>query len=232
MAKQALDLLAGWDGSTSLDLPQPLIFNAWMPAFADALLTRAHVPPGARGAAPPWPDIVMAALLPGKDAPPAVANRGWCGDDCTSLLATTLAQTVADLADRFGSDPALWSWGLAHQAVFAHPLLRELPLVGDWTSPRIAVPGDDNTIDRGGFVPTTFDAVHGPSFRGVYDLANLDRSRFVVAPGQSGHIMSRLAHSFLERWRDGRTIMLGPGAPGVDVRIHLLPSPAEAKGAP
>jgi penicillin amidase len=233
LARQALGLLAGWDGSTALDLPQPLIFNAWMPRFADAVLTRAHLPPRARAAAAPWPQLVMAALLPPNGEAPALAPGGTlCGRDCTSLLATTLAETVADLADRFGSDPSLWSWGLAHQAVFAHPLLRALPVIGAWSTARIAAPGDDSTIDRGAFVPDTFDAVHGASYRGVYDLADLDRSRFIVAPGQSGHIISALARNFLQRWRDGRTIMLGPAADRVDTRINLLPSPAVAKGAP
>jgi penicillin amidase len=228
VARAALDLFATWEGSTALDLPQPLLFNAWMPRFADALLARAHLAPQARAAAAPWPQLVMAALGRGPDA----GGPGLCGGDCTPLLRKTLNDTVADLAARFGADPTQWSWGLAHQAVFAHPLLRALPVIGPWTEARIPAVGDESTIDRGGFVPGSFDAVHGASFRGVYDLADLDRSLFMIAPGQSGHIISRLARNFMERWRDGRTIMIGKDATEVDVRLTLLPAPAVSKGAP
>jgi len=224
VAAQALALFDHWDGSTARDLPQPLLFNAWMPRFADALLARDAIPRNARAAAAPWPDLVIAAL--------GGEGQTLCGDDCTKLLATTLAETAADLAARFGNDPTLWRWGPAHQAVFAHPLLGQLPVIGPWTQARIPLAGDEATIDRGGFAPQTLDANHGPSFRGVYDLADLDRSLFIVAPGQSGHIISRLARNFMERWRDGRTIMLGPAAERVNVRLRLLPSSDVSKGVP
>ena len=221
-ARRALDMFSGWDGATGTDLPQPVLFNTWMPRFADRLLAQVPVPPAARAAAAPWPDLVAAALAPGSKL---------CGDDCTPLLAATLADAVADLEQRFGNDPSAWRWGRAHQAVFAHPLLRSVPLVGPLAEARIAAPGDEVTIDRGGFVAGPLDAVHGASYRGVYDLADLDRSLFVVAPGQSGHIFSMLARNFIERWRDGHTIMMGPAAERVDVRLHLLPLLAP-KGPP
>jgi penicillin amidase len=131
-------------------------------------------------------------------------------------LRAALEAAVTDLAARFGPDPATWRWGQPHQAVFAHPLLRHLPLVGRLFTFRIESPGDDATIDRG--VPTrgSFESVHGPEFRAVYDLADLDRSLFVVAPGQSGNPLSSHAADFLRRWRDGGMIMLQPGTLGPD----------------
>ncbi len=223
-AATALALFDHWDGTAGFDMPQPLLFNAWMTRFADGLLRRADVPPAARAAATAWPDLVAAAL--GPDA------ASLCGDECEPLLARTLADSVKDLSGRFGTDPASWRWGEAHQAVFASPLLRNVPVIGVWSESRIPLPGDEATIDRGGFAPQTFDGVHGPSYRGVYDLADLDRSLFIVAPGQSGHIISALSRNFMQRWRDGRTIMLGPSAERVDVRLRLLPSSDTSKGPP
>jgi penicillin amidase len=57
----------------------------------------------------------------------------------------------------------------------------------------------------------------------VYDLADLDRSLFVVAPGQSGNPLSSHAADFLRRWRDGATITLGPQPVTSAVSIRLLP---------
>ena len=57
--------------------------------------------------------------------------------------------------------------------------------------------------------------MHGAAYRGVYDLADLDRSLFVVTPGQSGNPLSRHARDFLTRWRDGAMVLLGPIPVGV-----------------
>jgi penicillin amidase len=41
---------------------------------------------------------------------------------------------------------------------------------------------------------------HAPSLRAVYDLADLERSRFMHSTGQSGNVMSPWYSSFAERW--------------------------------
>jgi penicillin amidase len=139
------------------------------------------------------------------------------------VLRAALEATVTDLATRFGPDPAAWRWGEAHQAVFANPFLRNLPLIGRFFTFRIESPGGDSTIDRGVPARGSFESIHGPGFRAVYDLADLDRSRFVVVPGQSGNPLSAHADDFLRRWRDGDTIMLGPTATTTTATIRLVP---------
>ena len=229
-AVAALDLLRHWDASMARDLPQPLIFTAWLERFVDLVLRGAGIPLANAG-----PRSEFAAFVLSSQGVTARASQGtqqeadqktpqgthqggaqWCGGDCTVPLRAALEAAVTDLAARFGPDPATWRWGQPHQAVFAHPLLRHLPLVGRLFTFRIESPGDDATIDRG--VPTrgSFESVHGPEFRAVYDLADLDRSLFVVAPGQSGNPLSSHAADFLRRWRDGGMIMLQPGTLGPD----------------
>jgi penicillin amidase len=219
-ARSALALLRGWDGTMAVDLPQPLIFNAWMQQFRDALLTRIGVSPAEAAAVAPWPELVTYAL--------SAEGAHWCGGDCRPMLADTLAASSAALAQRFGDHPASWRWGLAHQAVFADPSLQAIPLLGRLAEASIAAPGDDTTVDRGGLRDDTFEAVHGASFRAVYDLADLDQSLFIVAPGQSGHPASRLARNFVRRWRDGGIIMLGvePQGPVVHLRLTAKEPPA------
>ena len=216
---RALALLADWDGSTAIDLPQPLIFNAWIQYLYRDILERAQVPREAIAAAAPWTTLVPFALSP----PGGV----MCGGDCTALLPTALAEAVLDLAGRFGDDPAAWRWGSAHEAVFAHPFLRAIPLLGTATEARIAAPGDEFTLFRGGMRLGGFEAQHGAGFRGVYDLADLDRSLFVVAPGQSGHVLSPLARNFVQRWRDGGMITLPARPDAVAVLLTLLPGGTE-----
>ena len=106
--------------------------------------------------------------------------------------------------------------------MFAHPFLRTIPVVGSLTTISIASPGDDDTVDRGG-MNTAGQSVHGASFRGVYDLADLNRSLFVMTPGQSGNPFSRHARDFVLRWRDGGSITLGPDAASITGTVRLIP---------
>ncbi len=211
-ARRAQQLLRDWDGSMRTDAPQPLIFNAWMHSFYGRVLQQAAIAVNDGG---PLAEFVAYVLSP--------AGAHWCGGDCTATLQAALADAVTDLTRRFGNDPAQWRWGEAHPAVFAHPLLRPLPILGPLATLSIPSPGDDTTIDRGGPLYKQFQSVHGAEYRGVYDLADLDRSLFIVAPGQSGNLLSRHARDFLTRWRDGATITLGPTAGATTATIRLTP---------
>jgi penicillin G amidase len=211
---RALALLQGWEGDAGADRPEPLIFNAWMQAFADAVLARLGVPPGSAAAAP-WSMIAADAAGPH----PAF----WCGGDCGAILAETLGRATGNLAARFGPDPATWRWGTAHQAVFAHALLGRLPVVGPLATVRIAQGGDDSTVGRGGVRHGSLESIHGASFRGVYDLADLDGSLFMAAPGQSGHVISSLSRNFVQRWREGGTITISHLPASVAAELRLTP---------
>jgi penicillin G amidase len=213
IAAQALDLLRGWDGRMTIDTPQPLIFNAWIARFFADVRASAGIGSAVGG---PVPDFVAFVLSPD--------GTHWCGGPCGPMLRGALTSATDDLRQRFGNDPAAWRWGAAHQAIFAHPILRTVPLVGDLTTASIAAPGDDSTVDRGSS-DSRFQAVHGASYRGVYDLSDLDQSLFVMTPGQSGHPLSPHARDFLARWRDGATIRLGPTTSSTTATIHLMPLP-------
>jgi penicillin amidase len=208
---KALDLLRGWDGAAVMDSPAPLIFIAWTDAFYAAVLRHAGL---TTGVGAPVSDFVASVLSP--------AGAHWCDGDCAPMLRDSLADAVKDLSARFGNDPSAWRWGDAHPAVFAHPILRAIPLLGTFTTISIPSPGNDNTVDRGG-TNTLFQSVHGAAYRGIYDLADLDRSLFMITPGQSGNPFSSHARDFAIRWRDGATISLGPTAATISGTVRLNP---------
>ena len=211
VAQKALALLRAWDGSAVMDSPAPLIFDAWMEAFYSAVLRRAGL---TAGIGAPTADFVASVLSP--------AGSHWCSGDCQPMLREALQDAVRDLAAHYGDDPAVWRWGVVHRAVFAHPVLRTVPILGQLTTISLASPGNDNTVDRGGTNPA-FQSVHGAAYRGVYDLADLDRSLFMVTPGQSGNPLSGHARDFILRWRDGATITLGPVAADITGTVRLTP---------
>jgi penicillin amidase len=72
-----------------------------------------------------------------------------------------------------------------------------------------------------------FSHVHGSGFRGVYNLADLDRSRFIIATGQSGNILSPHYRNLMWLWRDGGFVVLSKSRETLSrearLRITLTP---------
>ena len=75
---------------------------------------------------------------------------------------------------------------------------------------------------RSSYQPEDNQQDHG-AYRGVYDLADLDRSLFMITPGQSGNPFSDHARDFAIRWRDGATITIGPQAASISGTVRLSP---------
>lgn len=211
---EAQALLTAWDGEMRADLPQPLIWHAFarrMPALA---LRRAGVPE-ARGSAE-----FLQFLLTSPD------SGWWCGGDCRAMAALALAESVAELGTQYGTDPAAWRWGQAHQARFEHPLLRFIPGVNRLIGLSAPVGGDGETVQRqglrgGGAQP--YAALHGAGLRFVADLGAPETSFAIIGTGQSGHPMSRHWGDLLEAWRSGGMRRLGGEPARVTATIRLAP---------
>ncbi len=209
----AQGLLAGWDGTMSKDRPEPLIFNAAVQRFVANVIAANHVGEEDLGH---WGSFLDWLVTP--------AGAVWCNGDCRPAMSTALHDSVAQLAAKYGDDPNAWRWGTAHQAVFAHPLLGALPVIGGLASRRVAVDGDDSTLFRGGSGDLgDFASRHGAAYRGIYDVAGLERSRFVVTPGQSGNLLSGHAFDMMPLWARGESITIPEKPATVGGTLRLEP---------
>jgi penicillin amidase len=213
LAWSARELLRNWDGTMTRFSPQPLIFQAFIQAAGRRLLAARNLP---GGAAAPAGELVAHII--------ATNDRTWCAGDCTPLLEKSLADAVDAISQLQGPNPTKWRWGAAHEAEFPHPLLRFVPLLGPLAGASIEVDGGNDTLLRAQTDGRGFTAVQGASYRGLYDLATPERSRFAIAPGQSGHFLSTLARNFLPRWRDGASVTIPRLPPSIDATITLRPS--------
>jgi penicillin amidase len=162
----------------------------------------------------------------------------WCDDlrtepteDCGWLLTSALDRAVFVLNDRQGGTAADWRWGDLHRAPMEHLLLNLIPGLSRLGNRPLETDGGDHTVNRGqsrgGEGRQPFRHVHGAGYRAVYDLADLDRSLFALAGGQSGNPFSPHYDDLLEPWRDGRYFRIpgrggdiGAGAAAV---LHLRP---------
>jgi penicillin amidase len=88
-----------------------------------------------------------------------------------------------------------WKWSAAHTLLIRHPLD-----TAKFNMPRVARPGDSNTLNAaGGSRGET-----GASYRQILDVADWDRSVVTNTPGESGDPQSKHYRDLLEDWLMGR----------------------------
>ena len=219
----ALARLRGWDGTMDRRRAEPLIFVAWLRALNRRLYEdeTGEVFPDL------WrlrPVFVLRTLQRGD---------AWCDDTatparetCREIVGGALDEALFELRGRFGDDPAGWRWGDAHYAHFRHPVFGFVPVVNRLADIRVPADGGAFTVNRGqhrisrGEAP--YASVHGAGYRAVYDLSDLDRSLFIQATGQSGHITSPHYRDLTALWRDGVFLTLGPIAADSDEAVGRL----------
>lgn len=206
----AARLMAGWDGRMSRESPQPLIFTAWLMKLSPALVGDELGPLGEEfdGLRP----RMVAHML--EDAP------DWCDDtttgdtteSCSDTVTRAWREAIALLSGDFGDDPESWTWGDAHRARFAHQIWSRIPVLRTLIGADLATDGGAFTVNRAS--PSTggrgalFSNVHGAGLRAVFDMADPDAARYIVAPGQSGYPASPFYANLAEPWREGRYLTL------------------------
>ena len=213
---EAMRLLAVWDGNMAIDRAEPLIFNAWMRELSRRLLL-----------APLGPEL-MRDYFDQRNTQPllleVLKNRNgqshWCRDaastaqpgtaDCATLLTQTLENSLTTLSHTYAGAPAAWRWGNAHTVRMEHRPLSRVPVIGRWFDLSRPVPGDTYTVNVGRYnfrdEVEPFVSRHGAGLRALYDLADLEQSRFIQSTGQSGNRLSPHYDDYLERWAQGQTI--------------------------
>jgi len=204
-AADAVTRLAKWDRKMAPDSVGATIFAAWLrelnrEIFADELedvfvsFWNYNAPLVARlmAANSPWCDKVTTADVT---------------EDCAAVAASALDRAVAWLTANLSADMDDWRWGARHRALLTHSIFKRVPGLAWWTDLSRPVPGGNYTLNRGAG-PVSSDELafrnnHGPGYRAVYDLADPDRSRYVIATGQSGNPLSRHWGDLAGRWQRG-----------------------------
>ncbi|MCI4661849.1 MAG: penicillin acylase family protein [Neomegalonema sp.] len=238
--RAALEKFAQWNGDMDAFLAEPLIFVAWMRALVRRL-TAEKLGDLAGGYAGIRPQFLMRVF---RNEGGAAAR--WCVlpdepeptrdpmETCRKIARRALNDAVGALANRYGEDMSNWRWGRAHQAVHNHVPLGFTPL-HVLSNIRHESGGGRDTIKRGlfrGNGPNPYENIHAGGLRVVYDFADLDRSVYAMATGQSGHFFSRHYDDFIEDWRSGEYQPLSldrsdaeAGSVGITVLRPMLKDP-------
>lgn len=224
--REALELLSAWNHEMRRDRPEPLVFATWLRHLGRALIAdevggekagefaSLINRPGAR--------FVTFALTEGQH---------WCDDiatkekeSCADILRMSLDLALDELTDVHGDEINAWRWGSVHKATFAHPILSRVPVLPMFADMSIGSDGGNYTVNRGMTAGRRHSNPHahtdGSGYRAVYDLSNLNNSRFMIATGQSGNLLSPHYGDMLERWRDGKYIKITRSSEGTRLRLE------------
>jgi penicillin amidase len=214
--REALDLLASWNGEMNEHLPEPLIYAAWMRELQDRLI-RDEMGTLADEFRHPEPIFLERVFR-------NVEGAGiWCDviqsapeETCTEIARLALDDALLWIDETYGQSLDSLRWGDAHQATHDHGVLGDVGWFSWIVNIRQSTSGGDHTLLRGrtlGEGPQPFLNIHGAGYRGVYDFADPDSSVFIISTGQSGHPLSRHYDDLAELWRRGEYIpmTLDPG---------------------
>jgi len=196
--------LTGWTGDMTPDSPAPLVFAAWYRELT-RLVYEDELGDIFRDAWEIRMQFMMQALR-GENG-----YEKWCDDTKTPRVRETCAMLTGkafdlaaiDLTRRYGN-PTGWRWGLAHPAANDHRPLGFFPVVKGFFNVAPETAGDAYSINVGAYTirdeERPFVNRHAGSLRAIYDLADLDKSLFMQATGQSGNVLSPWYSNLTDRW--------------------------------
>lgn len=215
-AATALGALRRWDKQMRQDAREPLLFARFAQTLTEGVLADdlsiLATPENTRRPWRPKPGTLL-ALIKSKSA--------LCDDSRTDAVETCFDQLAVALAQAERATSTKATWGSVHVVRHDHPVFGRIPLLSRLFGYSAPTDGGNDTLLRMASRDGSFAAVHGAGFRAVYDLADLDRSGFMISTGQSGHPFSPYYSSFLERALHGKLRPIA-GTPAVLVRNGAL----------
>ena len=210
--------LAGWDGQMAADSTAAAAYSVLRRELALLVLERTGL---AAFIEHPWN-----RLLPGIRAESVVwrvaGDHLLSGDE--SLLGgwswhRALTEAVRRAERGWGGEP----WGELHATRHRHPLGR-----AELDPPSVPYGGDMDTVQASSYIPVDgLRTASGSVARYAFDLADWDRSGWVVPLGATGEPGTRHAHDQQEAWRTGQ-LLPAPYSPAAvraaaAERVTLLP---------
>jgi penicillin G amidase len=222
-AREAVERLQNWDFRMDAGKIEPLLFTAWLRAFARSIFFARL----GDAAADYWdlrPQVVEAVLTERPD---------WCEDPkapghetCQTRLAAALDKALDELRSAYGNEMAQWQWGRAHIAYFPNAVFERVPVLRDWLRVMIPTPGGYDTVNRGPSLirddTHPYEQRFGAGLRIITDMSAPQDARMMIAPGQSGNALSPHYADLLTAWRAFGWLF--PGQASVTDTLTLAPS--------
>jgi penicillin amidase len=222
--REALELFSTWDFHDNADAAAPLLYHLLVHEMNQLLY--APIDPVVLE----WfehkeqsTDRLLQAALDGKQGAWVEQAGGL-----DAWLKNAFRRAVKRASDLQGDQPATWQWGGFHQVQFAHPLGEIKPLNRLFNREALPVGGSEMTVLAAGWDKQSGMVNHGASWRTVVDLSDLSQALHIVAPGQSGQVMSPWYSNQARAWAAGEMhwTHLHPMDQPLQT-LRLVPSPSQ-----
>jgi len=221
-ARQAADIMRGWDGQMKASSAAPTIETV-----ARGELIRLLLEPKL-GSAPKDDALAEASLnwktyrwqlqsvwlegvlhhQPARWLPPNYP-------DYNELLAAAVEAAVS--TPDAPQDLASWRWGDFNPVEIQHKVLGRIPILRRWTGPGVQAQSGS------GFTVKAVTRSHGPSERMTIDLSDLDGSTLNLVTGEAGNFLSPYYMDQWKDWHEGTTFTLPFSKSAVEkARVHEL----------
>ncbi len=205
ITREAHALVKKWNGEMDSGAPGPLIFSAWYRELTRLIYADELGEPLFKGA---WDQraIFLHHVLKNDDS-----QGRWCDnintapkESCDELITQALTLAVEDLKKRHGPRADRWRWGDAHYALSEHRPFGKNATLSEFFDVRVASSGDSYSVNVGRHSINNeaqpFVNRHAASLRAIYDLSDLNQSRYIHSTGQSGNKLSPHYADFAARW--------------------------------
>lgn len=201
-AKEAADILKGWDGHMTAESRGGLVFQVFLYRFAETLLSDIlgdYLPLYLMFSHLFYTALdVLFDTLPvtrrresGEERPDGKAVLR--GRDLGGLCEKALTETIRYIEKALGKKRGVWSWGKLHGYSYNHPGARGGMAARLLNRGPYPAPGSTGTINLAFYNPgkkggpkKRFEVTAVPSLRFLTDMADPDSSRIMGPMGQSG----------------------------------------------
>ena len=207
LGAEAMALLKDFDARMTQDTAAGLILNVWAheltvdlisPALGDVRFQTLY---GKRH--------FRAGLIGILERP----DPFWCGaQGCDKAVSIALDKALTRIERIQGDKMAQWRWAAMHPAISSHRPFGKVPVLSRLFDERVESAGDIFTVNVGQYWANDktepFANRHAASLRAIYDLADLEQSRFIYQTGQSGHTASPRSRNMAPLWATGQYLPL------------------------
>jgi penicillin G amidase len=210
-AKQAAEIMRGWDGRMTADSSAPTIAYRARVELARMLLEPklgpAPADPKQSEAALSWKTYSWGMQSVWLENVVHHQSQRWLPSAYESydeLLSAAVEAAVSgsDSKDQAPKDLASWKWGDFRPVEIQHPILGRIPLLQRWSSPGI------RPQSGSGYTVKAVSRSHGPSERLTADLSDLDQTTLNLVTGEAGNFLSPYYMDQWKAWYEGSTFKL------------------------
>jgi len=218
-AKQAADLMRGWDGRMLASSAAPTIAQTSIRELRRLLLEpKLGSAPAEENGSLCWQTYSWEMRSVWLENIVLHRPKRWLPEKYSNYdeLLTAAVEAAVNDADA-PKDLATWRWGTFNAVDIQHPILGKIPLIRRWSGPGL------QEQSGSGYTVKAVGRVHGPSERFTANLADLDQSTLNTVTGQGGNFLSPYYMDQWKAWYEGTTFTLPFSAKAVDAaKSHRL----------